>query len=225
MNEPLEQKPIRVLIVDDHPLMRDGTQTLLGQYPDIQIVGASALGNDGLRLVQELEPDVLILDLHLPDVSGVEVARQVRAKFPDVAVMVLTGYDYVGYGRALAQMGVQGYVLKTATGTEIVEALRTVARGGVVTAPYIPPRNVIDIADLTERELSVLQLLVAGHRNRDIADILSVSAKTVEFHMTHILEKLNVRSRGEAIGKAISLGLVAQPPSAAQNTPPPGNTS
>lgn len=204
-----EPQPIRVVVVDDHPLLRQGTQTLLERTVDIQVVGATGEGSAVLRLLQRTQPDVLLLDVHLPDMSGVEVTRQVRAEFPAVAVLILTGYEEVGYIRALVQLGVRGYLGKSASGERIVAAIRTVAQGRTVLASEAVRAALrVEAATLTVREQDVLERLVAGRRNKEIGDTLSLSLKTVEFHVGNVLEKLEVRSRTEAARIALERGLL-----------------
>ncbi len=202
-----EATPIRVILVDDHPLLREGTRALLAQNAGIAVVGAAGDGKAALRLVGEQHPDVLLLDIHLPDISGVEVAREVRVRSPRVAILVLTGYEDVGYARGLLQLGVQGYLRKSASGAEIVAAIRAVAAGQTVLAPAVTRVVIANGVDpLTAREYEVLGLLARGQRNAEIARTLAVSVKTVEFHISHVLDKLGVRSRTEAILKARQQG-------------------
>lgn len=199
---------IRIVLVDDHPMLRDGTQALLNRAPGMTVVGVAGDGASALSLVQSADPDLLVLDVHLPDMSGVEVARQIRLHHPNIKVLVLTGYDGAGYMRTLLQHGVQGYLAKTATGEQIIAAVRTIAAGHSLLLPD-PQRGagVTGVEDLTAREQEILQLVAAGKRNGEIADQLVVSVKTVEFHMHNLFEKLGVRSRAEAIRKALQEGL------------------
>jgi DNA-binding NarL/FixJ family response regulator len=195
---------IQVLIVDDHPLVREGTRAALERSGHVEVIDTAADGSEALRLIAQRHPDVLLLDLHLPDISGLEVARQVRADAPDVAVVIITGYEDTSYMRALLQIGVRGYLRKTMSGTEIVNALQDAVAG----------RAVIDRPDssahepLTTREEEVLASMAAGGRNGEIAQQLGVSVKTVEFHIGHVLEKLGARSRTEAVVRARQLGLI-----------------
>jgi DNA-binding NarL/FixJ family response regulator len=202
---------IRVIVVDDHPLMLEATKILLAFHADIAVVGTAGTGSETLRLITELQPTVLVLDLRLPDISGIEVARQVRSSFPSVAMLVLTGYDDIGYVQAMLQIGVKGYLPKTATGPEIVAAVRTITRGGTAFHPKIPlPGRSISMDNLSARELEVARLLVVGQRNHEMADTLKVSLKTIEFHVSNILSKLKARSRAEAISKALALGITGK---------------
>ncbi len=216
MAELTETRPIQVVVVDDHPVLREGTRAVLEQAPDIKVVGTAGEGAAALQLVEEHRPDVLLLDLRLPDVSGVAVAQRVRAWYPEVAVLVLTGYDDVGYIRALLQLGIQGYLRKTVSGDEIVAAVRAVAAGQTVPMegrtgqPLGATRVTVEdgVESLSRREKQVLDLLVAGQRNQEIADMLGLSVKGIEFHVKHLLQKLGARSRTEAIVRARERGWV-----------------
>jgi DNA-binding NarL/FixJ family response regulator len=200
---------VRVVIADDHPLVREGTASLLARRPDIEIVATASDGRSALRLVEELRPDVLLLDLGLPDLSGIEVARRMRSNWPEVAVLVLTGYGTQRYAPLLSQLGVSGLVHKSAQHEELLDAIYAAADGqkmggsgrarpGLRTSPET----------LTVREHEVLGLMASGLRNAEIATELSVSLNTVEFHVRHVLDKLGVRSRTEAVLKARYLGFV-----------------
>lgn len=211
MKQHTDARPIRVVVVDDHPMLRQGTESLLARTADIRVVGATGEGSGVFRLLESRRPDVLVLDVHLPDMNGVDVAKRVRAEFPDVAVLILTGYEEVGYVRALVRLGVRGYLGKSASGDDIVAAIRAVAQGRtVLVSEGVRAALRTDAATLTEREQEVLELLVAGRRNQEIAVSLSVSLKTVEFHVGHVLEKLGVRSRAEAVRSALERGLAIE---------------
>ena len=210
MRESKGERRTRVVIVDDHPMLREGTRALLEKTVDIEVVGTAGRGTEALRVVAELKPDVLILDVRLPDVSGVEVTRRVREAFPEVAILILTGYDDVGYLRALLDLGIKGYLRKTARGDEIIEAVRLVARGKKV-LDTSGADNGEFVGLVTARERDMLRMIGAGMRNSDIADALGLSSKTVEFHISNLLQKLGARSRTEAILKAQQLGLIVEP--------------
>jgi DNA-binding NarL/FixJ family response regulator len=200
---------VRVVIADDHPLVREGTAALLARRPDLEIVAAVGDGPAALRLVEELRPDVLLLDLGLPDLNGIEVARRVRSSWPEVAVLVLTGYGTQRYAPLLIQLGVAGLVHKTAPHEELLEALYAAAEGHkLVGSSRARPSTRGSPDALTVREHEVLGLVAAGRRNAEIASELSVSLNTVEFHVRHVLDKLGVRSRTEAVLRARSQGYV-----------------
>lgn len=189
-----------MLIVDDHPLVREGTQALVAAHPGIEVVGSAANAATARRLLTECEPDVMLLDIRLPDATGLDVARFAQAVRPSTAVLILTGYDEVGYSRALLEIGVRGYLKKTASSLDIIAAILKVAAGQVVIG-----KDVVDLPEfanteaLTERELEVLRLLACGERNVEVATKLGISIKTVEFHVGNLLGKLGARSRVEAI--------------------------
>lgn len=204
------ERPIWIVVVDDHPMLRQGTRALLDGTPGMRVVATTGEGAEALRLAERCRPDVLLLDLRLPDISGVAVARRVRAAHPAIAILVLTGYDDAAYTRALLALGVRGYLPKTATGEEIVAAVRALAAGrSALDAAVRQAALAPDIVALTERELEVLRLLVDGRRNQEIADALCIVVKTVEYHVGNILQKLHARSRSEAIRKAQEYGLAS----------------
>jgi DNA-binding NarL/FixJ family response regulator len=204
---------VRVLIVDDHPMLREGTQASFERAPGIQVIGTAGDGASALEQIAANPPDVLVLDIRLPDMSGVDVARHVRGLFPGVGIVILTGYDDVHYARQLAQLDIQGYLRKTASSDEIIAAVRCVAQGGKVFDREIvrvleDPESVAE--SLTSRELEILQLIVAGKRNIEIAEELALSVKTVEMHISNLLAKLGARSRAEAIRTAYQQGLLSE---------------
>lgn len=205
--------PIRVFVVDDHPVVRHGLSAILRYEPGIEVLGEAADGAEALRLILELRPDVVLLDLRLPLLSGVEVMRQVRARQPLVRFLVLTTYDTDEYiGPALAA-GAQGYLLKDATPDELARAVRATAQGGAALEPAVAARLLERFAEgereeLSAREQEVLRLLVAGSSNKAIAAQLGLSENTVKTHLSHIFDKLGVQSRAEAVAVALQRGLV-----------------
>jgi DNA-binding NarL/FixJ family response regulator len=210
MTEQRAAAPIRIVVVDDHVVMREGTQMILDNAPGNLVVGAAATGAEAIQLVEQHRPDVLLLDLQLPDMSGVEVARRVRASSPSVAVLMLTGYIDGTYVPRLLQLGVRGYLPKTASSVELIAAVRAVAAGRTIVMSSAAVSSLETMrAPLTAREREVLQLLAQGLRNSEMADRLSVSIKTVEHHVTRLLAKMGVQSRSQAIIKAREQGLVA----------------
>ena len=212
MNRPATTGEVHVFIVDDHPMLREGTQASFDRAPGITVVGTAEDGATALQEIARHVPDVLLLDVRLPDVSGVDVAREVRNRFPSVGIVILTGYDDPHYARALTQIDIQGYLRKTASSDEIIAAVREVAAGGKVFDPEIvrvlEDSNIVT-ESLTSRELEVLQLLARGRRNAEIADELVLSIKTVEMHISNLLAKMRARSRSEAIRAAYQKGLLA----------------
>ena len=206
----MAEATIRVALVDDHPMLREGTAALLAARPDIAVVGQTGRGAEALALIGERRPDVLLLDLHLPDLSGIEVARRVRAEHPRVAIVVLSNYEDAGYVRALLQLGARGYLGKAATGEEIVAAVRAAASGGTVLSDGARAALGAGGAALSARDLEVLGLIAAGRRNAEIADTLSIAESTVEYHVRHLLGKLGARSRTEALRRAREQGLIPE---------------
>jgi DNA-binding NarL/FixJ family response regulator len=205
---------IRVLVVDDHPVVRHGLIAIMGYEPDIEVVGDAADGEEAVRLILERRPDVVLLDLRLPKLDGVEVMRQVRAQAPQVRFLVLTTYDTDEYiGPALAA-GAQGYLLKDALPDELARGVRAVMRGAAALEPEVAARLLERMAEgergdeLSERELEVLRLLVAGASNKSIAAQLNLSENTIKTHISRIFAKLGVQSRAEAVAVALQRGLV-----------------
>ncbi|HJZ49284.1 MAG TPA: response regulator transcription factor [Roseiflexaceae bacterium] len=205
---------IRVLVVDDHPVVRHGLIAILRYEQGIEVVGDAADGVEAVRLILEQRPDVVLLDLRLPRLSGIEVMQQTRREAPDVRFLVLTTYDTDEYiGPALAA-GAQGYLLKDATPDELSRAVRALVQGGAALEPGVAARLLERMSesergdDLSARELEVLRLLVEGASNKAIAARLNLSENTVKSHISHIFGKLNVQSRAEAVAVALQRGLV-----------------
>ena len=205
-----DHQPIRAVIVDDHPLMLEVLESHLQQEEGIEVVSTAETGAEALRQVGQSCPDMLLLDLGLPDMSGIEVAERVCTEFPAVTIVALTGFGTVEDQRALLELGVRGYLPKTLDGAEIVAAIQWVMQGQtVVVSRTASGDSTGQPSDLTPREREVLQLLAEGRRNAELASALSLSVKTVEFHIHHILGKLGARSRVEAILAARRLGILS----------------
>lgn len=195
---------IRVLVADDHPLMRTGIRTILSTEEDLTVVGEAADADEVQKLCLELKPDVLLLDLSMPGPVPVQTVTFLRDHAPDVKVIVLTAYDSDAYIRGVVALGVAGYVLKDETADVIVQAVRTVCRGGTwfsqsvaeKTAEMLALDNTqAGLSNLSYRELQVLRYVVAGLANKEIAARMGISEKTVEFHITNIKEKIGGSSR------------------------------
>jgi DNA-binding NarL/FixJ family response regulator len=203
----------RVLLADDHTITREGTRMLLANEDDLEIVGEAVDGEEAVELTQQLRPDVLLLDISMPKVNGVQVAQQLSQNSPDVRIVVLTGYDNEQYARALVRLGVRGYLPKSASSRDLVDALRVVARGGVhyqsasEPSPFGRPGGAPDETP-TPREMAVLRLVAQGLRNRDIAQRLSTSERTVQFHLANLFAKLSASSRTELVHLARQRGMI-----------------
>ena len=207
---------IRVIVVDDHALHRDGTRQILAAHPDLQVVGDAASGEEALALVNKLHPGVVLMDIRLPGMNGIEVTRQLTRDHPDVRVLMVSAYDEDEYVRGALEAGAAGYLRKTAPGRELVEAVRAVASGATVLQSDLSARLLAwshptdgGSAALTDRELAVLNLITEGLHNKSVAVRLGISPRTVERHCNNIYIKLGVSSRTEAVVHAISLKLLS----------------
>jgi DNA-binding NarL/FixJ family response regulator len=208
--------PIQVLLVDDHPVVRNGVRGLLEKAVDIKIVGEASNGADALRLTGEVHPDILLLDMELPDMQGTQVAQQVQRQFPNVKILALSAHDDTFYIKGLLELGAAGYLMKDEAPEAIVEAVRGVAHGdkGWISRQIAAQmtswvqNGSQDGAKLTTREREVLRLVVDGKTNQFIAVELSISEKTVEKYLGAIFAKLNVASRVEAAVYAVREGLI-----------------
>ncbi|MBI2868314.1 MAG: response regulator transcription factor [Chloroflexi bacterium] len=212
---------IRIVLADDHWLMRDEMRRILGQQPDLSIVGEAEDGLQAIELVERLQPDILIVDIRMPRQNGIEVIRSLRERAPGTKALVLTAYDDDDYILALMEAGALGYLLKTAKADELVDAVRRVSAGEIVLHPEISAKvarlwartRVLTDRKLTEqlspREQEVITLAARGLRNKAIAEKLNISDRTVEGHLNSIFSKLGVSSRVEAVLAALSQHLVA----------------
>ncbi|MFI5035641.1 MAG: response regulator [Acidimicrobiales bacterium] len=207
--------PIRVVIVDDHALVREGTAQLLRQVTDVDVVGEAGTGEEALIVLQELRPDVALIDVNLPGMSGLELARRVAASVADTRVLMVSAYDDYAYVAEALEIGVGGYLLKTASARELVDAVRAVADGVFVLDRAVSgrlsrrSRNDQSSAEaLTRRETDVLELLARGRSNKQIAKELQLGLRTVEGHVSNVLAKLGVQSRTEAVAYALGRRLV-----------------
>jgi DNA-binding NarL/FixJ family response regulator len=201
---------IRVLIVDDHPVVRLGMRTMLESEEDISVVAMAATGREAIRDARSLHPDVVLIDLRMPEVSGVEAIAQLHREQPDIRILVLTNYQEDEYIRQAFQAGAMGYLLKNTPQEEIVEAIRTVYQHKRHIPPAIAERllGTLGREELSERELEVLVLVAKGLSNKEIAQRLSISDKTARNHVTRCLAKLGADDRTEATMTAVIRGLI-----------------
>ena len=212
---------IRVLLAEDHVIVREGTRELVQHEPDMEVVGEAGDGEEAIQLTAKLRPDVVIMDIAMPKLNGIEATKQIKELYPATAVLVLTAYDDDQYIFALLEAGAAGYLLKNVRGRELIDAIRAVYAGESVLHPAIT-RKVIEsfmpagkpaerrIAEpLSEREMEVVKLAGRGMSNKDIAEELSLSVRTVQAHLGNIFNKLGVGSRTEAVLYALKKGWVA----------------
>jgi DNA-binding NarL/FixJ family response regulator len=207
---------IRVVLADDHPIVRGGIKGLLEFAADIQVVGEASTGREALQLVKEIVPDVLLLDMELPDVKGIEVARQLRLEGTSVKILVLSAYDDPNYINELMEIGASGYLLKEEAPEVIVDAVRGVARGeqgwvsrGIAARMMATLRGEAEGGvKFTHREMEVLRFVTEGKTNQNIAALLRISEKTVEKYLYAIFQKLGVSSRTEAAVYAVRENIV-----------------
>lgn len=209
---------LRIVIADDHPVVRDGIRSLIDAHDGMSVVGEAGDGAEALSAVAALAPDVLVVDMSMPTYNGAQVARRVRQAWPSVRVIALTVHDDRGYLTQLLKAGVSGYVLKRAATSELIQAIRTVADGGVYLDPRVAGKVVNDfVGDATEpsrdapdalsdRETEVLKQIGRGFSNKEIAAQLSISTKTVETYKARILEKLGLRGRADMVRYALRRG-------------------
>ena len=216
-------QPIRILLADDHVMLRQGTAEILRKEADIEVIGEADNGQQAIDLALQLRPDIVVMDVRMPVLSGIEATRRIRKAMPEVQVLVLTAYDDDQYIFSLLQAGASGYLLKTAPVNELVNAIRLVRSGDSPLDPSIARKVVVRMAGdqgsriligeedssiqaLTFREQEVLQLLSRGLNNQAIAEALYVSNRTVQAHLTSIFAKMGVSSRLEAVLTAIRRG-------------------
>src|SRR5436189_3234839 len=203
---------IKVAIADDHSLVRQGLRRYLDTAEDIEVVGEAANGEEALVLVEKTSPDIVLLDIRMPEMDGLEAARKIRERFPQVGVIMLTAYDDRQFVVEAVRAGARGYVLKARDAEHLIQTVRLVAGGNMVIDPQLVVALAEELTDakerdrkaetLTAREVEVLQLLAVGHTNKDIADQLFISPDTVKTHLEHIFEKMGAADRNDAVAEA-----------------------
>ncbi len=208
---------IRILLADDHAVVREGLKALINSQPEIEVVGEASDGPTAVSLTTELDPDVVIVDVSMPGLSGAQVTSQLRAIRPDRKVLVLTVHEDKGYLRQLLEAGAVGYVLKRAAASELVQAIRAVASGGTYLDPTLAggvvdnfirptPEKESPAVELSDREAEVMRLIALGYSNKEIAAQLKLSVKTVETYKMRSMEKLQIRSRVDIVRYAAKRG-------------------
>jgi DNA-binding NarL/FixJ family response regulator len=201
---------MRVLLADDHTITRQGTQKLLATEADVEIVAEAADGAETVALAEELQPDIVLLDISMPKLNGVQVVEVLRRTAPATRVVVLTGYDNEQYGPALLRLGVRGYLPKSASARELIDVLRAVHRGETYYRSAVA--SLLDLGGddkPTQREMEVLRLVAEGRRNREVAQAISTSERTVQFHLSNLFIKFGVSSRTEMVHHARKKGWIA----------------
>ena len=214
---------IRVLLVDDHPLVIDGIQARLEKEGGIEVVGQAGNGREAIELAQSLRPDVVLMDVSMPVMNGLEATRELRHRSPETRVLILSMHDNREYMVELMQSGARGYILKDVSAAEMVKAIETVCQGGtffsatasntlfshIATSEEVQPDKPAETAgDLTPREITVLRQLAEGHNNKEIARELSISVRTVETHRQNIKSKLNIHTAAGLVRYALEHNLV-----------------
>jgi DNA-binding NarL/FixJ family response regulator len=203
---------IKILLAEDHVVVRQGTRQLLEREQDLEVIGEAGDGEEAVRLASQLQPDVVIMDVAMPKLTGIEATRQIKALLPSVAVLILTGYDYDEYIFGLMEAGAAGYLLKDVSGDDLIHAIRAVYAGEPVLHPIVARKLMTRFKSeagktvvagpeelLTQRELEVLKLAAKGMSNKDIGEALVISVRTVQAHLRDIFNRMGVGSRSEAI--------------------------
>jgi len=223
--ESFKIKPIRVLLVDDHVLVRAGIHALLKNFPEIQIIAEAGDGNEALHLISKMQPDTVLLDIAMPKLNGLDVADRVIKEFPKVRVIILTMHINEEYVKQAIRIGVNGYILKNSEAEELNFAIKSVARGEVYLSPLVSKQVIMDYNEiidsrkgygdfkkgiyrtLTSRQREILQLIAEGFTTKEIANSLNLSLKTAEAHRTQLMERLNIHDIAGLVRYAIRTGI------------------
>jgi DNA-binding NarL/FixJ family response regulator len=211
-------RKLRIYLADDHAVVREGLRALVDRQPDMEVIGEAGDGRTAVEQAKELHPDIVVMDISMPELSGTAATQQLTAAAPDVKVLALTVHEDKSYLRQLLRAGASGYILKRAAATELVHALRTVASGGLYLDPTLAQkvvggflhqpsgRGIPQAVELSERELEVLRLIAEGHSNKEIAARLDISVKTVETYKSRSMEKLGLENRAAIVAYAVQRG-------------------
>lgn len=208
----------RVVIADDHAIVREGIRALLAAAPDVNVEGEARTGREAIDLAVSLQPDVMLMDIAMPDLGGLEATIEIRRLVPSVRVVVLSQYGDREYVQRFLKAGVSGYILKSSAGADLLAAIRAVVRGGLALDPGVA-RDALqngsegeataDLYDaLTDREKQVLKLVAEGRSNKDVAALLNISVKTAMSHREHLMEKLRLHNRTELVRYALKRGVI-----------------
>jgi DNA-binding NarL/FixJ family response regulator len=212
---------IRVLLVDDHEVVREGTRRFIERATDMDVIGETGNGSEAVQLVDQLEPDIVVMDVRMPGLNGLEATRLIKSEHPTTYILILSAYENDQYVFPLLDAGANGYLLKTTSGADVVSAIRTICQGGKVLDPQVTAKVVGRLTapapnyrsdemtdSLTEREVEVLHAVARGKSNKEIAEALFLSIYTVQVHLRNIFSKLNVSNRTEAVTYALAQGWI-----------------
>lgn len=216
------KSPVRILIADDHSIIRAGIRSLLESSPDFQVVGEASNGKEAISQIHQLQPDVLLSDLSMPKTNGTDAIYRIKSRYPEIKVLVLTVHKTEEYVYAALKAGANGYILKDDTSKDLIDAIHNILAGKIFLSPGIcngvvsrylsDPNNnpTTSIDQLTTREREVMKLIAEGYRNKDIAEYLTISLKTVEKHRSNMMKKLDIHSASEITSYAIKNGVATE---------------
>jgi two-component system response regulator NreC len=209
---------LRILLADDHAVVRDGLKALVNAEPDMEVIGEASDGRAALQKIVELRPDVVVIDISMPELNGIQATERIKRDYPEIKVLALTVHQEKGYLDQLLKIGASGYILKLSAADELIQAIRCVAGGETfidremanrITTDYLRKQSSSGASgarELTDREEQVVRLVAQGHTNKEIANQLNISVKTVETHKANIMEKLDFKSRTEIVRYAVQRG-------------------